>query len=103
MQIAGKCIAVHRLVYELFVGSIPVGLTLDHLCRVRHCVNPAHLEPVTLAENTLRGEGPTAVNSRKTHCPKGHPYDVMDSGRRRCLVCRRATRLASYYRNKEVL
>ncbi len=45
----------HRVMYELLVGPIPEGLTLDHLCRVRHCVNPEHLEPVTLAENVRRG------------------------------------------------
>lgn len=66
----------HRLVYELLHAKIPDGLFLDHLCRVRHCVNPEHLEPVTKRTNTLRGIGFPALNSRKTHCPKGHPYDI---------------------------
>lgn len=84
---------VHRLAYELWVGEIPPGLTVDHLCRVRSCCNPAHLEIVTRGENSLRGDGPAAVNARKTHCPKGHPYDetntCLSGGRRYCLACNR--------------
>jgi hypothetical protein len=52
----GKEPVVHRLVYEILIGQIPKGLVLDHLCRVRHCCNPEHLEPVTIRENTLRGK-----------------------------------------------
>jgi hypothetical protein len=48
-------VRAHRVAYELVVGPIPAGLTLDHLCVVRHCVNPAHLEPVTAIENVVRG------------------------------------------------
>jgi hypothetical protein len=59
----------HRVNYEDTVGPVPEGLELDHLCRVRHCVNPAHLEPVTHAENMRR-----SVLAR-THCRKGHPYE----------------------------
>jgi hypothetical protein len=62
----------HRMVYEFLVGPVPEGLTLDHLCRNRPCVNPAHLEPVAFRENVLRGVGPTAENARKTHCRHGH-------------------------------
>jgi hypothetical protein len=69
----GHWVAVHRLVYEMLVGPIPEGLTLDHLCRVRHCCNPQHLEPVTCAVNLLRGVGASAQNARKTHCVHGHP------------------------------
>lgn len=65
-------IRAHRLAYEQFVGPIPEGKVLDHLCRVRHCVNPAHLEPVTIVENIMRGDR-TPPNSRKTHCKHGHP------------------------------
>jgi hypothetical protein len=62
----------HRFAYEQAFGPVPAGLTLDHLCRVRSCVNPKHLEPVTMKENGLRGLGPTALNFRKTHCKRGH-------------------------------
>lgn len=64
----------HRVAYEALVGSIPEGLGLDHLCRTRCCVNPAHLEPVTNAENTRRGEA-GINNAVKTHCPRGHAYE----------------------------
>jgi hypothetical protein len=65
----------HRISYELFRGKIPDGLTLDHLCRVRRCVNPFHLEPVTGLENTKRGFGNGMLNARKTECKNGHPFD----------------------------
>jgi hypothetical protein len=78
----------YRVLYELMIGKVPDGLVLDHLCRNRLCVNPAHLEPVTQTENVLRGEGFAAVNARKTSCPKGHPYDEANTklyqGRRYC-------------------
>lgn len=71
----GRTLLAHRVSYELNVGPIPDGLTIDHLCRNPACVNPAHMEVVTGAENILRGESAAARNSRKTHCPAGHPYD----------------------------
>ena len=71
----GRIQVVHRVVFTILAGQIPAGLDLDHLCRVRHCVNPDHLEPVTRGENVLRSPiAPTAVNARKTHCPAGHEY-----------------------------
>jgi len=82
----------HRFSYELLKGKIPESKYLDHLCRVRNCVNPAHLEPVTHRENVLRGEGRAAKNSKKTHCPKGHPYSgynlcIANDGSRKCRIC----------------
>lgn len=86
----------HRVAYETLRGPIPVGLTLDHLCRTPACVNPDHLEPVTMQINVLRGTGPTAINARATSCPKGHPYDPANtvvyfqagSIHRRCRTCK---------------
>ena len=83
----------HRFVYELLRGPIPKGLTLDHLCRNKTCVNPDHLEPVTAGENALRGFGPCAVNARKIICLRGHRYDENNTyidkrGRRSCKQCR---------------
>lgn len=81
----------HRWMYEQLVGPIPDGLTLDHLCRVRACVNPAHLEPVTQRENILRGTGPSAIQSRQTHCIRGHEFTPENThvyrGARGCRIC----------------
>ena len=85
----------HRWSYEHFVGPVPAGLDLDHLCRVRHCVNPDHLEPVTRRENLLRGTRNNYMAS-KTHCPQGHPYDEANTYRHRLAVgrsCRACSRL----------
>lgn len=68
----------HRVMYELLVGPIPVGLTLDHLCRNRKCCRPQHLEPVTRGENVRRGVGPQLNRERalaKTHCKWGHEWN----------------------------
>ncbi len=80
-------VSTHRFAYGLLIGPISKGLTLDHLCRVRACVNPAHLEPVTLKENILRGNSFAAENARKIACPEGHSYDIQEPSRRRCRVC----------------
>jgi hypothetical protein len=55
LSVAGKLVLAHRYAYELLRQPIPAGLTLDHLCRNRACINPEHLEPVSVAENTRRG------------------------------------------------
>lgn len=65
----GVFVLLHRAVYVHLVGPIADGLVLDHLCRVRHCVNPTHLEPVTHAENVRRGS-----RSNATHCANGHEF-----------------------------
>lgn len=102
--------SAHRLAWCLLRGPIAEGLTLDHRCRVRSCVNPDHLDPVSMRENTLRGLGFAAVNVRKTHCPKGHPLSGDNlrrepkGGNRRCVICTRAaqrTRQKRYLARKK--
>ena len=87
MQIDGRRQYSHRMAYAHWVGPIPEGLEIDHLCRVRSCVNPKHMEPVSRRTNILRGEGPTALHSRQTHCRRGHQLDGFDGRRRRCSIC----------------
>ena len=93
---------VHRVVWELERGPIPDGLQVDHLCRVKMCVNPRHLAVVTAAENNRRSMSATAIHARKTHCPAGHPYDEVNTYRppgqpnsrmcRACMAIREAKR-----------
>lgn len=92
----GKPAGAHRVAYELLVGPIPDGLDIDHLCRVRCCCNPAHMEPVTRRVNLLRAESLAAINARKTHCPKGHAYEgnnlrTLPNGERKCKICSHET------------
>ena len=84
----GVHVPAHRFSYERWVGKIPSGAVIDHLCRVPFCVNPQHLEAVTNQENVKRGA------LLKTHCPQGHPYSgdnlYLYNGRhRQCKTCRR--------------
>ncbi|MET8314824.1 HNH endonuclease signature motif containing protein [Rhodococcus erythropolis] len=87
----GKHRAAHRVAYEAFRGPIPEGLHIDHLCRTRHCVNPAHMEPVTNLVNIRRG-----FEARlKTHCKNGHPRTSDNTyqytpGSKACRECRKA-------------
>ena len=106
LNISQRTHAAHRLAYELMVGPVPQGLRLDHLCHTqdttcsggplcihRRCINPHHLEPVTDRANILRGRSKAAANVVKTHCPRGHAYDLANTridknGKRHCRACR---------------
>lgn len=90
--------SAHRFAYEALMGPVPEGKQLDHLCRVRACVNPAHMEPVTNRENTMRGALPANMRARggahnraKTHCRNGHPYSEANTyvykNQRYCRAC----------------
>jgi hypothetical protein len=98
--IDGRTMYAHRVTFERLRGPIPDGMQLDHLCRMRGCCNPAHLQPVTNAENTKRGSRPTQLaeeNRRRgaaqTHCIRGHAFDDANTlaksknGRRQCRAC----------------
>lgn len=83
---------LHRLAVEAWVGPIPDGLVVDHLCRVPACCNPTHLDVVTMWENTLRGENPMAKRARATRCKRGHEYSIENTrvrarGTRECRTC----------------
>ena len=84
----------HRIAYEWLVGPIPEGLSIDHLCRVPHCVNPAHMEAVPIGVNVNRGNPSWKQKARRTHCNQGHPYDEANTYRfkntRQCRKCNAA-------------
>lgn len=97
----GRMLKAHRFSWALAGREVPEGMVLDHVCRVRNCVNPEHLEVVTAAENLYRGVSFAAINRRKTHCIHGHEFSaenthVNPQGYRVCCECRRAR----YHRNK---
>ena len=96
MSVNGKRFSkrAHRVSYELIVGPVQEGLDLDHLCRVRNCVNPNHLEPVTRKVNLRRGIGITAVRAKQDSCIHGHPLSgdnliIKKNGCRQCRECSR--------------
>jgi len=87
-----RVFGAHRVAYLALVGPIPDGLVLDHLCRVRRCVNPAHLEAVTQRENIVRGASFFAIRAAQTHCVNGHLFDeantmIVGNGTRKCRAC----------------
>ena len=91
-----RTVYAHRFAYELLVGPIPKGLTIDHVkargCTSTLCMNPAHMEPVTLKVNIMRSDSACAVHAKKTHCFRGHPFDdtntyVRQKGGRVCRIC----------------
>jgi HNH endonuclease len=101
----GRFVRAHRISYIEHKGLIPAGLEPDHLCRVRCCINPHHLEAVTRKTNLNRG-----INheSTKTHCPQGHPYDETNTYRsgtkkaRVCRICAAAKGSRWYFRQKSI-
>ena len=107
VKIERKCLRVHRLVYEQFVGPIPADLEIDHLCRNRACANFEHLELVMRKTNILRGVSPCAANAKKTHCPQGHELigenlRRVSSGQRCCRTCYNAQHRARRARNAAI-
>ena len=102
--------SAHRIAYQLYRGPIHNDLELDHLCRNRWCVNPAHLEPVTHRENLLRGKSIAAANAIKKTCSIGHPFDIINTriargqsgSRRRCRQCHAARNRAWRLRQKRL-
>lgn len=97
LRINYEGLLAHRVMFELLVEPIPDGLHLDHLCRVRACCNPAHLEPVTCGENLRRSP---LHNANKQRCARGHEYDHIRDGRRRCSLCNAINHKASRERER---
>jgi hypothetical protein len=101
---AGRSDNVHLIAYKEFIGGVPPGLVVTHLCRVPACWNPWHLEPVTRVVAARRGNGPKVAAQRrdtKTHCAQGHEFDEENSGRtpsgrRFCRVCQRRSSRSWY-------
>jgi len=103
-NVSGRPERAHRLAYVALVGPIPEGLVLDHLCRNPACVNPEHIEAVTVLENTMRGQMPVVTHERhltRTTCPRGHHYNESNTARstnargyplRYCRTCKRDRR-----------
>ncbi len=93
----------HKISFELANGKVPKGLVLDHICRVRHCVNPDHLRIVTRGQNVLENSvSACAINKNKTHCSRGHDFKnhgytykssrYPDKIHRGCYLCRNLIR-----------
>ena len=102
LSIKSKYVNVHRWLYQRVRGPLPAALTLDHLCRNPRCISPAHLEPVALRVNILRGQSPSALKASVTHCPYGHLYTPENTlgppNRRTCRQCKLARDRRRYQR-----
>jgi len=90
-DVNGKTVRAHKWYWEQLNGPVPIGFELDHLCKIRHCVNPEHLELVSHYENLLRSSNIMILNAKKTHCSNGHEYTLESTrlyqGRRYCKLC----------------
>lgn len=107
VSVANRARLAHRVIFELLRHRVPDGLELDHKCRVRSCVNPDHLEPVTRSENIRRGLAPgqlsalqTKLALERTHCPYGHPYSddnlIVQKTGRVCRECKKRRQKAAF-------
>ncbi|KAA6215127.1 HNH endonuclease [Streptomyces albofaciens JCM 4342] len=102
----GHTVKAHRYAYEQAHGPIPTGLEVDHRCRRRECVAPAHLDAVTHRTNILRSTNHVAARAAVTHCPAGHPYDQANTvraknGTRKCRTCKNASARAARAAKRE--
>lgn len=106
----------HVLAYVTWVGERLPAHVLDHTCHTlacpggrtcphRRCFNPDHLEQVSPAENNLRSQSPSAMNARKTHCPRNHEYTPentrIEAGSRVCRTCRNSRQMEHYYAQRD--
>lgn len=87
-------VKAHRWSFEFHIGPIAPGMTIDHLCLNPRCVNPAHLDVVTRAENNRRR------HALRTACPQGHPYDGRSGAQRICTRCRNESKRRSYAKKR---
>lgn len=105
--LAGRNAGAHRVAHQLFIGPIPPGYEVDHLCFVRSCVNPEHLEAVTPSENVRRMVlRRTPYQHKRDRCPNGHEYDTENTSvtptGRACKTCKADANRAYYERNREL-
>ncbi len=110
-SLKNKTYSAHKVLYEDKFGKVPDGLELDHLCKVKCCVNPSHLEAVTHTENVRRGRALEAIRRERlsrTHCKWGHEFTTENTlsktnGARGCRICTNIRQREAYYKNKKDL